>query len=54
MEPCCQDERNLGEPEATEQREDLVVRVCKVCERRHFELAVDPVKVGVHVASLTG
>jgi hypothetical protein len=54
MESCCEDERNLGEPEQVEEREDLVVRVCQVCGRRHFEMTVDPVKVGVHVASLAG
>lgn len=46
MEACCQDEANLGEPQATA-REDLVVRICKVCGRRHFELNVDPLRLGV-------
>jgi hypothetical protein len=38
---CCKE--NLGEPEQL--KEDLVVRRCKVCNRRHFELTAEPGKI---------
>jgi len=40
MQPCCENPDNLSAPK--EVKEDLVIRVCIVCGRRHFELAVDP------------
>ena len=43
MEPCCEKPDNR---ETVEQRDDLTVQKCKVCGRRHFELTIDPVKVG--------
>ena len=41
---CCQRMDNL----ATERKaKDLVVKTCQVCGCRHFELEVDPAKLGV-------
>ena len=45
MQPCCANPDNLSDPK--EEREDLVIRVCSVCGRRHFELTVDPLKLTV-------
>lgn len=42
---CCLEDANLEEQDS--ERDDLVVRVCQVCGRRHFELNVDPFEVGV-------
>lgn len=48
MEPCCQDLENRSEPAHPDpERTDLTVTVCKVCGRRHFELTVDPLVIGV-------
>lgn len=43
---CCEDPSNRSEPRKVEGKEDLTVAVCK-CGRRHFELAVDPAKLGL-------
>lgn len=46
--PCCQVEENL-EPRAIPAGapEGLELRVCRECDRRHFEMTVDPVELGV-------
>lgn len=44
-EACCQVEENLV-PEETG-KPDLTMKRCKVCQRRHFELALDPGKLGL-------
>ena len=44
MEPCCANQENRL---TVEQNGSVVVQKCKVCGRRHFELTVDPVQVGV-------
>lgn len=49
LEPCCAVEENLSEPERVDGREDLVVKRCRVCGRRHFELTVDPATIGIKV-----
>lgn len=41
---CCLNAINLQESRVTE---DLVVQVCSECGCRHFELTVDPLKVGM-------
>lgn len=41
MKPCCEDPKNLSEPQATDKPE-FTVRVCAVCGCRHFELSLDP------------
>lgn len=51
---CCAALENRSEPHSIDGREDLSYTVCEVCGRRHFELVVDPVQVGVHVGSLRG
>ena len=44
MEDCCANDANL---DATREREDLVVKVCRVCGRRHIEFDVDAGLIGV-------
>jgi hypothetical protein len=53
---CCQDNDNL---EVVERRAvqgsapaDLVVRKCKVCGCRHFELTIDPGKLGLTMSGV--
>jgi hypothetical protein len=41
---CCKDTDNL---ELTRLNQDEVVNVCKVCGCRHFELTVDPIRLGI-------
>jgi len=44
MNECCQQKENLKVIEKTVDKE---VKQCQVCGCRHFELSVDPVKIGV-------
>jgi hypothetical protein len=44
MKPCCQVAENL---EAQTVKPDLVVKVCRACGCRHFELTVDPGQLGL-------
>ena len=53
MEPCCQIASNL-KPDPEQAKPGLVVNVCQVCNRRHFELTVDPGKFGLRLASIGG
>lgn len=46
MEPCCANPENR---KTIEDRGDLIVQKCTVCGRRHFELTIDPVEVGIKV-----
>jgi hypothetical protein len=46
---CCKQPHNLI---AKKERQDLVIRVCSVCGRRHFELTVDPIKLGIKLAPM--
>ena len=39
---CCTKEENLV---VTEQKEDVIVRKCKVCGCRHFEVTADPIRL---------
>lgn len=50
MQPCCADKANRSEPQ--EQENGLTIQTCLVCNRRHFELAVDPIHLGVHISKL--
>lgn len=52
--PCCQDPANIYQ-RAEEQRADLRVDRCRVCECRHFRVTVDPVRMGMrgHDVGLT-
>ena len=49
---CCKVEENLGP--AVQERPDLVYRHCKVCQCRHFELTLDPGKLGLQGAGIGG
>lgn len=50
---CCKDPANLYRRENDpEERGDLVIYRCKVCECRHFELTADPGKLGLKVTSI--
>ena len=44
---CCQQDENLKQQPGDPQRKDLVVLMCAVCHRRHYELTIDPVDVGM-------
>ena len=35
---CCQKEENLS---VSEQRDSMTIRVCKICNRKHYVLSVD-------------
>jgi hypothetical protein len=41
---CCRKEENLV---AHQERPDLIIRRCKVCGCRHFELSVDVGRLGL-------
>ena len=49
---CCKDPANLGAP--LQERLDLEVRICQVCGCRHFELTVDPGRIGLRGAQVGG
>jgi len=49
---CCKRPENLSDP--TRMRPDLLVRLCRVCGSRHFELTVDPIKIAVRQSSVGG
>jgi len=46
---CCKQPENLV---PKQERPDLFINVCKVCGCRHFELTVDPGKLGLRGQSL--
>lgn len=43
---CCSLEENLI---AQPQSSDLVVKTCRVCDRNHYELSVDPGHFGIEL-----
>jgi hypothetical protein len=45
MAECCAKLENRSEPEQL--GKDITVTRCLVCGRRHFEMGVDPVEVGI-------
>jgi hypothetical protein len=47
MESCCENLENRTESEPVEGKPDLTVQRCVVCNRRHFELTVDPGRLGM-------
>lgn len=49
MRECCKNSNNLH---VTEEKSDMTVRRCSVCNRRHFEVIVDPGKIGLQGARL--
>ncbi len=48
---CCRQTENLV---PYQERPDLLVNKCKVCGARHFELTIDPGKLGLVGAPLEG
>jgi len=54
LRPCCGDERNLQTLSqfSPEHRHGMIVRQCRLCGRKHYELVADPGRFGVHGASL--
>ena len=44
MKECCANPDNLED--RPQERADLVVKVCRVCGRRHIKLKVEPGKLG--------
>lgn len=47
--PCCKNPLNLKKHQ---ERPDLVIRKCMLCGCRHFELTMDPGKIGFKLAPL--
>jgi hypothetical protein len=47
---CCAVSDNLELQ--TSEKPDLIVRKCRICGLRHFELSIDPIKLGLKGASL--
>lgn len=47
MEPCCQQPENRSQPERLPN--GATVQKCTVCGRRHFEVVVDPGRLGVEI-----
>lgn len=41
MNECCKLNENLVLADGESAKSDLIVRICKVCHKRHFELSVD-------------
>jgi hypothetical protein len=50
--PCCQEPDNLVLQPQDPTKPGLELRVCGACGRRHFELTVDPVELGLTVSPL--
>lgn len=49
---CCRKVENLYRRENDpEERVDLIIMRCKVCECRHFELTADPGRLGLRGAA---
>ncbi len=42
---CCREQDNLV-LQAQGPKPEMSIRVCKVCERRHYTLKLDPMKIG--------
>lgn len=49
MKDCCVNPDNL---DVKQDRPDLLVKTCKVCNLRHFELTADPGKFGIVMKGL--
>jgi len=48
---CCKQLENLL---PHQERPDLIINVCKVCGCRHFELTIDPGKIGLRGGNIGG
>lgn len=44
--PCCNDDANLKEVERNDEHK-TVVRQCSVCQAKHYEVYVDPLKMNI-------
>ena len=51
--PCCSDLNNRMTMEV-EGHEDLIISMCMVCNRRHFELTVDSGEYNIFGTSIEG
>jgi len=49
---CCKNPLNLVKQDVDVSKPGLVIHVCKICTCRHFELTVDPGKIGIRVQGL--
>ena len=51
---CCADTRNLQtlQPGSPEHRHGMIVRQCRTCGRKHYELVADPGQFGLLGARL--
>lgn len=47
VQPCCQD---LSNRKVLESSMSKTVEQCKICGRKHYEFAVDPIRVGVKLS----
>ena len=47
LRPCCQRPENLTREHTVPQRQDLAVRLCRRCGRRHFRMVAEPGRLGV-------
>ena len=47
---CCKEEDNLEIRDSG--KSDLILRVCKVCNRRHFELTINRGIFGIQIKAL--
>lgn len=54
MNLCCQYESNRTAPEVNPENTNFSFTTCKECGCRHFELVVDPLKLGVTGSELRG
>jgi hypothetical protein len=48
-EPCCRNEANMG-PAVPMGPGGCIYRRCKVCDRRHFEMTLDPGRLGLRLS----
>lgn len=49
LRPCCAEDRNLQtlKPFSLEHRHGMIVRQCRICGRKHYEMVMDPGTFGV-------
>ena len=50
MEPCCEKDENRRV--LPQERPDLRIEQCAVCLRKHYELTLDPARLGMQPAGL--
>lgn len=54
LRPCCGDARHLQvlAPFSPEHRHGMITKQCRLCGRKHYELIVDPGRMGVSGARM--